>query len=471
MPKSASPSATSASQKQGSAAAPTTAKCSRLTIPEVIKEQICSFVLESTQTGTPVSGKAIQAWAKLKFGYSFPQSTISTLLSSRGITIKRNGCRGRPPIAKPAAPGGGVAAAAAAAGAGGGAQGISAHLNNQAAYSLDYSGAPHGLKGQGQLNRSQRSLYDNRSARSSRTGLLLCDLQRLADFRIRSSSSEYPDVEIAILEDVYNLLRIGEFRITTAWLFGQAQTLFYQHQQQQQDKLSPEASGGSSTSITAPKYINQFLCQLYNKYYLTNTIAEHLVYHKITYEQLIQKLSVKFPALKFAPIPLDSHFTNLPVTTSAAAPFDSTSALPLYHPIMPLANQFPSSTTSADYQFHVPVLSLDRHYYLASPDSSNIQPQPPVLSDSAHQQLLQDWSSATMANCFAPVNPHQPWIPEFNKSECSPSLKRMQPFETLPTKINHLPPTPPFVSPDEGSLPHLILQTSVYDNNQLNLNF
>lgn len=463
MPKSVSPSPSRASQRQASITASATApaKCTRLTIPEVIKEQICSFVLESTQSGTPISGKAIQAWAKLKFGYNFPQSTISTLLSSRGITIKRNGCRGRPPIAKPAA-----LAVGASAAAGGVVQGQAPHMSNsQPSYTLDYSGSPHGLKGQGQLNRSQRSFYDNRSARSARTGLLLCDLQRLADFRLRSSSSEYPDVEIAILEDVYNLLRIGEFRITTAWLFAQAQALFYQHQQQNQHKLSPS----STTSITSSKYVNQFLCQLYNKYYLTNTIAEHLVYHKITYEQLIQKLSIKFPALKFAPIPLDSHFSTstLPVTTTA--PYDS--ALPLYHPIMPLANPYPSPTAAADYQFHVPVLSLDRHYYLGSPDSNDLQTQPPTLPDSAHQQLLQDWSSAAMANCFASANPHQPWMSEYNKSDCSSSLKRMQPSETLPTKISHLPPTPPFVSPDEDSLPHLILQTSVYDNNQLNLNF
>lgn len=380
-----------------------TPKSTRLTIPESVKEQVCNYVLTAS---SPVSGKAIFAWAKHQLGYSFPQSTISTLLSSRGITIKRSGRRGRPPIANKLP---------------------------------SYTGADGFFPGDRILTAGQQR--HSKSLYSTNTGLMLCQLQRLADGRLRSSSGDHPDIELAALEETYNLLRVGCSRVTPEWLFGTVKRLFQNKQQQQLQMLQQgqQSQKPHKPVLTTTKYISQFLNLLYKKYYLTNVIADCIVAHSLSYHDMMAKLSLKFPALRMAPIPF-------PATSSVLTSTSSSSSIPALDSAL-VSTDDADGRTPSPQQFHTPVYALDRNCFY---DASVKQQQQLQLQQLQQQQLQKDWfpeSSEpqlveywnTSYNCL--VQPEDikvlmPPTPPYGKSNCSPLPCLIQPQINPDLEVN-----------------------------------
>ena len=244
--------------------------------------------------------------------------------------------------------------------------------------------------------------------------------------------------------------------------------------------------------------------QLYNKYYLTNIIAEHLISHTLTYEEMLLKLSTKFSALRFAPIPYtikkedqdqdqDGNDTsaNNNDTICNKQPFlaiNQSSLLQQQQLQQQLQQQqqlptnYSSTANSSslsvqDQLFHIPVSSFDRPYYMNFSEIPQQQPQQqppqqPTQEFDPNQHFIEYWpessnyfqthlsssSSSSSSLNDLPLNLSPPLIPKQSDPKQSSNLV-------------HLPPTPPPVSfHNQSTPPHLLLQASIYSTD-FNLNF
>lgn len=217
---------------------------SRTAISEAQKEEICNYARSHPND----SNGMILAWARQKFRPDFPQSTLSTMLSKKGIITRKKGGRGRPPAAN-----------------------IASAQDNWVGQDIQVSPAQHAPQ-----------------EFSVKTGLKMKELQRLAGARFRGRNSVYNDVEVTLLEEIYDTLRLGKNCLTLLWFRERAQELLLQ-----------------TNAKFQRKYLCQFLEQLYAKYYLTSVVAQYLKQksNSFTYESMLQKLALKFPGLKYAPVP------------------------------------------------------------------------------------------------------------------------------------------------------------------------
>lgn len=205
-------------------------KRQRQGIDNITRVQICEFVRSQK---SPPSTKLIRDWAESTFNRSFPQSTISTLLRNNGLQIKRAGGRGRRCI------------------------------KNTPLTTTSYN--------------------SDQQVQSVRTNVLVGQLKLLADGRCRGRSSEYPEIELLVLEETYLMLKYQQYQakpdISIAWFHQIARHLFKKH-----------------NNGKIPKHISQFLNQILDKYYLLNTVFQYLCYH-VSYQVMMAKLIQVYPDL------------------------------------------------------------------------------------------------------------------------------------------------------------------------------
>lgn len=208
------------------------------------KEQICNYA----RANPAASNQMILAWARATFNRpDFPQSTLSTVLSKNGIITQKSGSRGRPPSRR------------------------------TLARSQD----------EGLRTEEERDL----SVVSQRTGVLVKELQTLAEGRYRDRLSVYADIELRLLEDVYDMVRLGQ-TITQTQLREKTYALLLQKRATYQRK-----------------YLCQFLEGITAKYFLLDNVVRHLK-GQVTYRDMLDKLATKFPALRFAPLPYEIEPTT-----------------------------------------------------------------------------------------------------------------------------------------------------------------
>lgn len=254
---------------------PNTRKASRTAISGSQKESICNYA----RAHPSASNAMILAWARATFRPDFPQSTLSTVLSKNGIITRKSGSRGRPPSRR-----------------------TLVRLENNELVRLD-----------------QQQNED--CIVSSRTGVLVKDLLALAEERCRERSSVYRDVEILLLEEIYNTLRLAQTRLT------------YESLRERTFELLVQKRPGYQR-----KYLCQFLDGLAAKYFLVNVVVQYLrpVPSKpsLTYQQMLEKLAIKFPGLMFAPSATTTTTTTFTTNSYTQVPIqshDDFSPLPTYY--------------------------------------------------------------------------------------------------------------------------------------------
>ena len=261
--------------KQRLAATAVHNKTSRTAISGSQKEEICNYA----RTHPQASNTMILAWARARFRPNFPQSTLSTVLSKNGIITRKSGSRGRPPS-----------------------RNTLVRLENN---TIKQDRRPSDLQ------------FDKDSGYpivSSRTGILIKDLLTLVGDRCRERLSVYRNVEIQLLEDIYNVLRLAQSRITYEYIRERTFQLLLQ---------------------TRPNYQRKYLCQFLDclsaKYFLINVVVQHLrppagVEYPMTYQQMLDKLGTKFPGLRFSAVPemlTPVSPLNMDITSSVVTPEDS----------------------------------------------------------------------------------------------------------------------------------------------------
>lgn len=207
-------------------------------IDNITRLKICQFVASQSP---PPSTKELRQWALTTFGRSFPQSTLSTLLRSNGLQIKQAGGRGRK--CRPDS---------------------------------------HTLK----TDKRRRPSLDQVS---TRTNLFISQLKMLADSRFRGRSSDYPEIELMFLEEAY--LKMKDSILSPEYISNTLLPWF--------QKLAKCLFSDHTVSIKSefPKNISQFLNQMYDKYYLTNTIYQYFE-SNLEYDLMAEKLAGVFPELK-----------------------------------------------------------------------------------------------------------------------------------------------------------------------------
>lgn len=215
------------------------------------KEAICNYA----RVNPHASNSTILAWARATIHADFPQPSLSTVLSKNGIITYKSGSRGRPPSRR-----------------------TKNFLNNEVGYSNTDA-----------CNFQQVEQIEY-MMRSERTGILVKDLLQLVGNRCRERSSGYKDIEILLLEEIYHVLCVGQYLITYEFI--------RKHTFQLIKKKRPHYQ---------QKYLCQFLDGLAGKYFLLNVAFQYLrprpsLEPQMTYQEMLKKLSTKFPGLCFAPI-------------------------------------------------------------------------------------------------------------------------------------------------------------------------
>jgi hypothetical protein len=305
-------------------------------IDNITRLKICQFVASQSP---PPSTKELRQWALATFGRSFPQSTLSTLLRNNGLQIKQAGGRGRK--CRPDS---------------------------------------HTL----QTGKRCRPSLDQVS---TRTNLFISQLKMLADSRFRGRSSDYPEIELMFLEETY--LKMKDNILSPEYI---ANTLLPWFQ-----KLAKRLFSDHTASIKSefPKNISQFLNQMYDKYYLTNTIYQYFELN-LEYNLMSEKLTGVFPELKGS-FPVDlANDTDSIASTGVSSRFSSYSDIMIKAASLAAANNTSSNpdlvipTTSLSFckesrglKIDTSLSAVDSPRFVLSPGADSYFKSPSPFSDGA----------------------------------------------------------------------------------------
>ena len=209
------------------------------------------------------------------------------------------------------------------------------------------------------------------------------DLQRLAGARFRGRSSVYKQEETALLEEIYDTLSLGQTRITLLWLRERTCDLLV-----------------AKNPKFQRKYLCQFLEQLFAKYYLTSVIGQHLKSKSdsFTYECMLQKLALKFPGLKYAPVP---DLDGSPVVGSET---ESVASLSPVEPILPDVQDFNLEYLMANSEVQTIQDVQDVHDLSDGSDGSDLSDHPYPMSDDSMLTFLNDTISIEVQDCDSPCH-------------------------------------------------------------------
>lgn len=394
-------------------------KPTRLTIPATLKTSLCEYV-QSSEHKQHITGKQIQEWAFKQFGYVLPQSTISTVLGAHGISIKRDGGRGRPPIRNKnlTHPNNSISKttrsknsnSADASSSSGGSSNSSSNSSSSSSSSIS-----------GNSNRVSKRNTTNNKKTSRSTIVNLPQPASTGDNSTDVTASFYQQ-ELMFLDAVLLFLQTSMLEITPSFV------------------NSLISSHGLDLQL------------LRSKYFLITTLYEFFD-HPYSYRDLILKLASKYPGLLSAASITHNNnnhshgFNHLPSST-AAAPSNMASTVtagkqqtdfPLDSSI--INNQLLDYWPETPYGMHPPFYNQPHSVSLPSQSVLPTQSIPPNGTSQ---------NSTSFTNIQAPDNFAYTDIPLDNHSKCYPQSNSL-------------------LQDNGGNGNHLLLQTPVYgSSNSLN---
>lgn len=402
-------------------------KSTRLTIPATLKTSLCEYV-QSSEHKQHITGKQIQEWAYKQFGYVLPQSTISTVLGARGISIKRDGGRGRPPIRNKNLTNPNNS--------------ISHNNNNKTSINRNSSSNSNSSDSSNLRNDSSNSTSNStsstrkvskRSTTNSKKGSAskstIVDISPLTSSSTSGNSTDttspFYQQELILLDAILYFLQTSMLQITSGFV----------------------------NSLISTYCLD--LPLLRSKYFLITTLYQYFD-NPYNYKDLILKLASKYPVLLSAPSIMhkdNSQSQNFGNITNSAVP-DLTN---LSDPV--------TSCKQNDFQLDSSLINNQLIEYW--PDTSfGIQPQfynplqtvPPLSSSVSQMQPIQSNNNAQNVETFSNLQNLQ-----------QPSYTGI-PLEQQQKPYLHLQPTPPPTNFQENNGTNnngLLLQTPIHGSSNL----
>jgi hypothetical protein len=408
-------------------------KPTRLTIPATLKTSLCEYV-QSSEHKQHITGKQIQEWAFKQFGYVLPQSTISTVLGAHGISIKRDGGRGRPPIRNKnlTHPNNSISKT-------NGSSSNTKNNNNNNNNSGDASSSSN-------FN-SNSSSSNSSSSISSSTSTSRISKRSTTNSR-KTSASKSTTVALP--------------QLTSASTNDNTTSVFYQQELMFLDAILLFLQT-SMLQIT-PSFVSSLISAhgldlqlLRAKYFLITTLYEFFD-HPYNYRDLILKLASKYPALLSA-VSISHNdnnhsqdFNHLPTsTTTAPSSMVNTATAGKQQTDFPLD----SSLINNQLLDYWPETSFGLHPHFYNQSQSVPLPSHPVLPMQSVQHHGNSQNSSSFTNLQTPENFAYTDIP-------------------LDHHPKSYPPSNPLLQDNGGNGNHLLLQTPVYGSsnsiNSLNSN-